>query len=41
MTDNVIRVEGVKSMSEMLETNTTLTSLGLGSQEQLKKEKEK
>ena len=31
MTDNSIGVEGAKSMSEMLKSNTTLTSLQLAS----------
>ena len=33
MTDNEIGDEGTKSMSEMLKTNTTLTSLNLGGEE--------
>ena len=32
MTDNWIRVEGAKSISEMLKVNTTLTELNLGSE---------
>ena len=41
MTVNWIGVEGAKSMSEMLQVNTTLTSLGLSSEEKRKKEKRK
>ena len=33
MTGNVVGIEGVKSMSEMLKTNNTLSSLHLGSEE--------
>ena len=39
MTDNWIGDEGAKSVSEMLKVNTTLTSLGLGGEEE-RKEKE-
>ena len=41
MTDNNIGVEGAKSMSEMLKTNTTLTSLNLSGEDEGKTEKEK
>ena len=41
MTDNGIGNEGAKSLSEVLKTNTTLTSLGLGCEEEEKKRKEK
>ena len=41
MTGNGIRVEGAKSMSEMLKVNSTLTSLDLGSEEERKREKER
>ena len=42
MTDNLIGVEGAKSMSEMLKVNTTLTSLNLFcAEEEKRKEKEK
>ena len=41
MTGNNIGVEGAKSMSEMLMTNTTLTSLDLSGEEEGKTEKEK
>ena len=34
MTDNVIGVEGAKSMSEMLKTSTTLISLDLRCKEE-------
>ena len=34
MTDNAIRDEGAKSMSEMLKMNTTLISLNLESEEE-------
>ena len=34
MTDNDIGDEGAKSMSEMLKSNTTLTSLDLGCEEE-------
>ena len=36
MTDNGIRYKGAISMSEMLESNTTLTSLGLAGEEKEK-----
>ena len=39
--DNGIRVEGAKSMSEMLNANTTLTSLNLGCEEEGRMEEEK
>ena len=39
MTDNRIGNEGVKSMSEMLKVNTTLKSLDLSGEEELRKEK--
>ena len=38
MTDNGIRVEGAKSMSEMLKLNTTLTKLELRCEEKREKE---
>mgnify|MGYP004504399843 CR=1 FL=1 len=41
MTDNGIGDEGAKSMSEMLKSNTTLTSLNLRCEEEWKTEKEK
>ena len=42
MTANDIGDEGAKSMSEMLKSNTTLTSLNLScEEEERKKEKEK
>ena len=41
MTGNEIGVEGAKSMSEALKSNTTLTSLNLCSEEEWKTEKEK
>ena len=34
MTDNQIRVEGAKAMSEMLKVNTTLTELDLEGEEE-------
>ena len=34
MTDNGIGVKGIKYLSEMLKTNTTLTSLDLGGKEE-------
>ena len=37
MTDNQIGDEGVKSLSEMLKVNTTLTTLGLQSEWQKKR----
>ena len=37
MTDNRIGDEGAKSMSEALKTNTTLTSLDLGREEEERK----
>ena len=40
MTGNNIRDEGAKSMSEMLKSNTTLTSLDLGCEEDEKGERE-
>ena len=36
MTDNQIRVEGAKAMSEMLKVNTTLTSLNLDGEEEIR-----
>ena len=39
MTDNGIRDEVAKSMSEMLKSNTTLASLDLGCEEEGKKRK--
>ena len=39
MADNWIGVEGAKSMSEMLKTNTTLSSLGLGCEKEGKTKK--
>ena len=41
MTDNGIRIEGAKSMSEMLKKNTALTSLHLESGEGRMKRKTK
>ena len=41
MTGNDIGVEGAKSMSEMLKTNTTLTSLDLSCQEEGRKRNRK
>ena len=41
VTGNTIGTEGAKSMSEMLKTNTTLTSLNLGSEEEWKRERER
>ena len=41
MTGNGIGDEGAKSMSEMLKSNTTLTSLSLCGEEEGKTEKEK
>ena len=41
MTDNNIRDEGTKAMSEMLKLNTTLTSLDLYGQEEERSGKEK
>ena len=41
MTDNVIRDEGAKAMSEMIKVNTTLTSLNLRSEEERKNGKRK
>ena len=41
MTDNGIRIEGAKSMSEALKSNTTLTSLNLESEEEREREREK
>ena len=40
-TGNEIGVEGAKTMSEMLKTNTTLTSLDLVSEEEGKWERER
>ena len=34
MTDNGIEDEGVKALSEVLKVNSTLTALGLGSEEE-------
>ena len=39
MTDNEIGDEGAKSLGEMLQVNTTLTSLDLGSEEEEGKER--
>ena len=36
MTGNEIRNEGLKVLSEMLKVNTTLTSLGLWGEEEIK-----
>ena len=41
MTDNGIGDEGAKSMSEMLNVNTTLKSLNLECEEEKMEEKEK
>ena len=41
MAGNWIEVEGAKSMSEMLKSNTTLTSLNLYGEEERKRDKEK
>ena len=42
MTGNGIGIEGAKSMSEALKTNTTLTSLNLcGEEEEREKERER
>ena len=41
MTDNGVRVEGAKAISEMLKVNTTLTELDLSSVEERKNEKKK
>ena len=41
MTGNNIGDEGAKSMSEMLKSNTTLTSLDLASEEEEKRRKRK
>ena len=41
MTDNGIGDEGAKSMSEMLKSNTTLTSLNLSGEEEGRKRKRK
>ena len=41
MTDNGIRVEGAKVMSEMMKVNTTLTTLNLGSKKERKEREEK
>ena len=41
MTDNGVRVEGAKAISEMLKVNTTLTELDLSSVEERKKGKKK
>ena len=41
MTGNKIGDEGAKSMSEMLKSNTTLTSLNLYGEEEGKTKKEK
>ena len=41
MTDNGVRVEGAKAISEMLKVNTTLTELNLSSVEERKNEKKK
>ena len=34
MTDNGIRAEGAKALSEMLKENSTLTTLNLGGEEE-------
>ena len=39
MTDNWIRAEGAKAMSEMLKVNTTLTTLNLWSEEERERER--
>ena len=41
MTDDEIEDEGVKSMSEMLKVNTTLTELNLCSEEERKEKRER
>ena len=41
MTDNGIRVEGAKAMSEMMKVNTTLTTLDLSCEEERKEREEK
>ena len=41
MTVNEIGDEGAKSMSEMLKSNTTLTSLNLSGEEEREREREK
>ena len=40
MTDNRIGAEGVKVLSEMLKVNSTLTTLDLSSEEEIKRERE-
>ena len=39
MTDNGIGVEGAKVMSEMMEVNTTLTSLNMSCEEEIYRER--
>ena len=41
LSDNQIGYEGVKTISEMLQVNTTLTSLNLSGQEKTKSRKKK
>ena len=41
MTANEIGIEGAKSMSEALKSNTTLTSLNLRGEEEREREREK
>ena len=41
MTDNGIGDEGAKVLSEMLKVNTTLTSLNLRGEEEMKEKEEK
>ena len=41
MTGNRIGVEGAKAMSEMLEVNSTLTTLNLGCEEERKERRER
>ena len=41
MTVNEIGDEGVKSLSEMMKVNTTLTSLNLSCEEERRKERER
>ena len=41
MTDNHMRDEGAKSMSEMLKVNSTLTSLNLRCEEEKERKKKK
>ena len=41
MTGNGIGDDGAKAMGEMLKVNTTLTSLNLGSEEEIKEKRNK